>query len=401
MKCSSTKLAVLGGSPLNSSAIRCLIEHGYYVILFDMDPKAFCQSIASEFYSIDIKDHKKIIKVLRHKNIDGVLSTNDFGVPTAAEIVKEFNLTGPRPKVAKNFTNKINAKKIWKENGLPTSDYAFCSKNDADKIIKNWNIFPCVVKPSFAGGGSRGVKVVKDKKKLGEAVHNALNKSFSKEAFIEQFIEGQECQMEAVCVNGITTVISICDKYSFHENPCITRNEIFPGTIGWYGYKEKIEQITSDSNSVLGLRNGTSHYEVMINKEGEIFLHDVSARPGGGPNLSPIVEEVTGIVYPKLLADIACGKTPEFEVDLKATVGWRFFHGPLGKIRKIRGPNVTNENSGIIEYMLMRNIGDTITPLINDLDRVGYFIVKGTTYAEVSSLLDSLESEIRISVENV
>ena len=101
--------------------------------------------------------------------------------------------------------NKIQAKKIMKEFGVPTvpgSDKAIEDEKDAINISKKIG-FPVLIKAS-AGGGGRGMKVVQDEKELCKSLpiikQEALSFFGNDAVYIEKFIDSpRHIEVQVIC----------------------------------------------------------------------------------------------------------------------------------------------------------------------------------------------------------
>ena len=156
-------LAVLGGSLLSCPAIKKLEKLGYKVLLIDGDKNAPAKKYVSKFVNVDFSDTSKTLASIKNFDLEGIISLNDFGVLTASTIANEKGLKGWSLESANLLINKKKMKEKWIRDGLKTARFA-CLKIsqiiDYEFIV--WDCYPCIVKPNFSGGGSRGVALVKD-----------------------------------------------------------------------------------------------------------------------------------------------------------------------------------------------------------------------------------------------
>ncbi len=120
----------------------------------------------------------------------GFLSENS----NFAKILEENNIKfiGPSSKLIKMMGDKIQAKKIAKENGLPViegSDGGVTNIAQAKEICKRIG-FPVLIKAA-GGGGGKGMKIVYEEKKFEElflAAKSEAKKYFANdEVYIEKF----------------------------------------------------------------------------------------------------------------------------------------------------------------------------------------------------------------------
>jgi len=111
-----------------------------------------------------------------------------------AEMVTKHGIKfiGPSPQLIKSMGNKIEAKQIASQNGLPIipgSEREIINLDQAKKICSSIN-FPVLVKAS-GGGGGKGMKIVTKESELENAVNEAKNeakKYFNNdEVYIEKY----------------------------------------------------------------------------------------------------------------------------------------------------------------------------------------------------------------------
>ncbi len=133
----------------------------------------------------------------------GFLSENS----SFAKMLQDHKLTfiGPKHSHIEAMGDKIQAKKMMKEFGVPTvpgSDKAIEDKKDAINISKEIG-FPVLIKAS-AGGGGRGMKVVNDEKELSESLpivkQEALSFFGNDAVYIEKFIDSpRHIEVQVIC----------------------------------------------------------------------------------------------------------------------------------------------------------------------------------------------------------
>ena len=146
----------------------------------------------------------------------GFLSEN----PEFAKILEENNIKfiGPSSQLIKMMGDKIQAKKIAKEYGLPViegSDGSISNKVEAKKICKKIG-FPVLIKAA-AGGGGKGIKIVKEEKEFEELFLTAkieAKKYFGNdEVYIEKFFQNPR-HIEVQVMSGKNRTVHL------HERDC-------------------------------------------------------------------------------------------------------------------------------------------------------------------------------------
>ncbi len=139
-----------------------------------------------------------IISAAEIFNVDAIHPGYGFLAESAyfAEICEACNIKfiGPRPGVIQLMGDKVEARRAMKAAGVPItpgSPEALDSEAEAIKIAREIG-FPIIVKAS-AGGGGRGMRIVRSEEELGHALETASNEAAAAfkngDVFIEKFIE--------------------------------------------------------------------------------------------------------------------------------------------------------------------------------------------------------------------
>ena len=168
-----------------------------------------------------------------------------------AKILEENNIKfiGPSSKLIKMMGDKIQAKKIAKENGLPViegSDGGVSNIDEAKEICKKIG-FPVLIKAA-GGGGGKGMKIVNDENKFKElflAAKSEAKKFFANdEVYIEKFFEDPR-HIEVQVLSGKNRTVHLyerdCSVQRRHQklieetpSPILNneiRNELFEKTV--------------------------------------------------------------------------------------------------------------------------------------------------------------------------
>ncbi len=144
----------------------------------------------------------------------GFLSENS----NFAKILEDNNIKfiGPSSQVIKKMGDKIEAKKIAKENGLPViegSDGGVSNFEEALNISKKIG-FPVLIKAA-AGGGGKGMKIVKKEenfKELFSIAKNEAKKYFGNdEVYIEKFFQNPR-HIEVQILSGKNRTVHLFER---------------------------------------------------------------------------------------------------------------------------------------------------------------------------------------------
>ena len=144
-------------------------------------------------------DIDSIISIAKKANVDAIHPGYGFlsESPEFAEACKDNNIEfiGPTSEILKKLGNKVEAKKIAEEVGIPIiPSIVIPPKFDVNSLLLATKkiSFPLIIKASWGGGG-RGMRVVRSESQLVEQIENAKNeskKAFGKdEVFVEKYLE--------------------------------------------------------------------------------------------------------------------------------------------------------------------------------------------------------------------
>lgn len=393
-------LLILGGNSMACPAIAELERQGYRTLVMDGNPSAKAKEVATLFKPVNFFYEKQVLQALEGVRIMGVMALNDFGVRTASAIAKTLDLPGYNRTSAFSLTNKVIMKKIWGLHKLPSAPFSYGRISDVLKGRFSDHVrFPCVIKPAFSGGGSRGVSLVHSFKDLRDQVTQRENYCLDGEVLVEDYMAGcTEHTVEVLIYRGSPTILSISDKINYTNSVTIVQTLFFPGEHGWSNQKI-ISDIVTEACHALELTDGCAHFEVLL-RNGEAFLLEVSGRPGGGLNFAPICELSTGYNYPLELARVLTGEAPLLNCNNRThVIGWHFFELPLGRLKRIRGFELVKAHPAVIAAELFINQGDQVQQMENDLQRPGYLLVKGDSCRQVESILKELVNTVEFEIE--
>jgi len=381
-------LAVLGGNKLACKAIEQLERNGYRVLVLDKKPVEEAYSIASKVVCVDFSDTNAAREAIKDLELGGIMAINDFGVVTAATLAAERNLYGYSIEAAHNVAEKTRMKDCWQKSGLPTAVHRNFSADQLEEAAANWSRFPCIIKPSAVGGGSRGVHYIENEEEL-TAKLKELNTLYPlQNIVVEEFIAGTEHTIEVLVHGDKTKLMSISDKKNYPGSKTIVQDLWFPGPKG-NRYRKQLETLLHKACMSLGLTYGCAHFEVMITPDDQIFLIEVGGRPGGGLNFHPISLLTTGYDYTLELASIlTIGQPANKRSHDTVKLVWHFFDSFEGTIKEIKGFEHIRRLPEVVECDLMVAPGRVMSRTFsNDLERVGHYLFTYTDANEVASYI--------------
>lgn len=396
---STSYLAILGGNLMACPAIGQLRQAGYSVLVVDGNPDAPAKTRADRFINVDFLDVEKTRAALSDIQLLGIIPLNDFAMRAAFAICRERRLPTWSEQGLRCATSKVAMKTAWLNAGLATARCAFSTVED---ILSGrnpaWDQFPCVVKPSFSGGGSRGVFIAKDWNDARTKLVEVRPTFLEGDVVIEEFIEGTEHTLEVLVQNETPHLLSISDKENYPGSATVVQNLYFPGPIG-SELRSVIEPLAYAACRAMGMTNGTCHFEVLI-RNGTPFLLEVGGRPGGGLNFHPICELSTGYNYPSLLAQILTGRRLDLKKKPSAHLAWHYFPAGSGILKSVEGFESLRDEPDVVDAMLYETIGQPRFRLRDDLARPGYVLVKADSHERARTRARELIDRVHFVTES-
>jgi biotin carboxylase len=391
-------LAILGGNELAVPALERLRDHGHRLLVIDGNPDAPGKSVSDRFLHVNFSDTDRLKPALGGIELTGVMPINDFGVRSAGAIAAERGLPGNSLQTAMATTNKVLMRKAWGMAGLPQPRYCSFLVSSLEHGKKpDWDEYPCIVKPAYSGGGSRGVGLVRSWEEVVDWTRNNRRAFIDDEGLLEEYIQGSEHTAEVLVWPDGMKLLSISDKENYRGNVSVVQNLYFPGPIG-HRYGHEMESLLYAACRALYFKAGAAHFEVLIREE-KLYLLEVGGRPGGGINLHPICMLSTGYDYPKLYAAILSGEAPEFELTPSHHLAWHYFDHEDGILRAIHGVEALMQDPSVVAWKIYEEMGIQTLDKRNDLARPGFVLIMADTHEAAKKKATMLCSMISFEIE--
>ena len=216
----------------------------------------------------------------------------------------KINFIGPSSELIKKMGDKIEAKKIAKELGLPTikgSDKGVSDINEAKKIAEEIG-FPVLIKAA-GGGGGKGMKIVHEAKELEKNIIDAKSeaKKFfnNDEVFIEKYFEKPR-HIEVQILSDGKNVIHLGERDCTVQRRYQKLIEESPSPVLTDKIRQDLLNTCVTSLSKLGYQGaGTLEF---IYENGEFYFLEMNTRLQVE---HPVTEAVTGVDLVKRQIEIA------------------------------------------------------------------------------------------------
>jgi len=224
----------------------------------------------------------------------------EFGEDGRIQMILEdlkLPYTGSGPLASRIAMNKIESKKIFMDQGVPTPEFEVLVRGSRPSL--RWQC-PFVIKPD-ASGSSVGVSVVKEAKELDQALASAFRESET--VLIEEYIEGKECTVGILAGKpmGVVEILPKTGYYDFSAKysegmasfkaPAEVEPELY----------RKIRDTGLRAHQVLGCRD-FSRADIRLSAEGIPYVLEVNSIPGlTSHSLLPLSASCAGIDFDLLI----------------------------------------------------------------------------------------------------
>lgn len=363
------KIAIIGASYLQLPAVLKAKELGFEVHCFAWEDGAVCASYVDFFYPISILERDKILECCQRIPIDGIVTlASDIAVLTVNYVANKMRLVSNSDAYSLLTTNKYLMRECFTKNLLPSPKYMLVNQSQEYDI--DGFKFPVIVKPTDRSG-SRGVEKVLNISDLPTAINRAVSLSFSKEAIIEEFIDGREVSVEAISFQGRHYILAVTDKVTTGEPYFVELEHHQPSSLA-LDIIERIKEIVFQALSSLHIEYGASHTELKISDdEQNIKIIEVGARMGGDFIGSDLVCLSTGYDFLKAAILVAMGIFEEPVVSKHDFSGVYFLSQETLFLKSV----IENKNK-FPQIVKAEIIDENIRPIACSGDRSGYLIYK-------------------------
>lgn len=374
-------LVLCGGVP-QIALIKELKSRGITALLADMNENVAAREYADEFYKVSVLDIDGIENLARKQKVDFLITVcADQVLQVVAEVSERLNLPCYIDfETAENVSKKSYMKTIFAKNGVPTSQFVVMDKFDKEKL-SHLN-YPLIVKPVDAYS-SRGVTKVTSPEELHPAFDLAIGISRSKNAIVEEFVEGDEVTVDAYIEEGVAHVLCLTNLYKIGEDGkfIINRSRI-PAEVS-EDVAAKIQDAVQKIADSFGLKN-TPMLVQLITDGKKISVVEFCARTGGGIKFL-MIKKTSGFDVVKAVVDLTLGETPhvgEFTPPQNITVN-EFLYCNEGTFDHLEGFDELLKEGIISDYKQFKSKGTEFSKINGSGDRVAYFSIEAETIEEV------------------
>ena len=376
------KILIICGGFQQLPAVILAKNMGMEVLVVDKNPNCVCKRYADKFKVINAKDYKKIIDYSIENKVDLAFTMqSDLPVRAMCEVNNIIKENSKQLDATIRCCNKAKTRKTLTETICPQPVYRVLNKKPKivdisilwERIGKNEK---AILKP-VDSSGSRGVTIIEKPEQIQSAYLKAVEHSYSGVVIMEEFIDGVEFGAQTMSIGGKCVSIHI---HSDYMNPLgiVPVGHSYPGEIK--GIKRpEAEVIIKEAINSLGIINGPTNVDCIIDKNGKVFIIEVGARIGS-VCLPELTSYYTGYDWINLSLAALSGRIENFtppKIKKNHCSGIILQSNKTGLLDNVWTDKKLKESDECILSEIHAKKGDAVRLLNNGTDNIGRVIFGG------------------------
>lgn len=387
MEYSGKTLAVIGASYLQLPLVQKARDLEVRTLCFAWEEGAVCRAAADQFFPVSILEKEEILAICRREKIDGIVTiASDAAVPTVNFVAEKLQLPGNSVLSGKLSTDKFAMRQALRNAGVNCPDFhAFRTLQEGLSAAEKLSL-PVILKPCDRSG-SMGVARLTSAGEIPGAAEKALAASFTHTGIMEQWVDfNQEISVEGISSHGQYHPLAVTAKVTSGPPHYVELGHHQPASLPPELEKEVFRQVRLGIDA-LNITTGASHAELMITRDGTVFVTEIGARMGGDFIGSDLVELSTGYDFLRGVIECAFDTFSGVHQNCKNAAGVWFY------TRHTPGVKTQLDNRDQHPYIRRGEYDRNaeLPPLTRSADRSGYMIYQITEDAELLPQLRSMD----------
>ena len=387
-------LVIAGGLP-QIELIKQLKDRGIEALLADGSPAAVARPYADKFFHVDVFDIEAIKEITLKEKVDFLITVcADQVLLVVAKVSEMLGLPCYIDyETCQNVSDKIRMKRIFKQAGVPTTDYVETDHFDMDVIGKLK--FPLVVKPVDAYS-SKGVRKADNLEELKQYYEEAHQIGRSGRVIVEEYFSGEEISVDAFVVNGKAQLLNVTNSEKVKDKD---RFVIFRGR---YPVKasealmKQIEDICQKIADGFGLVNAPLLVQLLHDGD-KVSVLEFCARTGGNMKYL-LIKYASGVDVIGATLDITLGKKPDLSLKFVRhnVVVNDFVYCKPGVFDHFEGFEELEKEGVINEFHPVRLKGTQMRGVTSSSDRIAGMNIVADSIAEYNEKLKKINSRVKV-----
>jgi biotin carboxylase len=339
---------------------------------------------ADRVVTADTNDLEAVQGAARGRHVerafDGVLTTCDYYLETAASVAEHLGLPGPSPEALAVARHKHWMREACRRAGLPGPAFLAATRvHDALRFAAEIG-YPVIAK-AVDLCASEQVWAVHNEPELRKAfdsiageMRNIRGQQRPGVVLLEEFLRGEEVSVETCSVRGKTTVIGVTDKSltgypGFIETGLMHPADLPPETARSLG------EFATAALAAVGYGHGLAHTEIKLTASGPRVV-EINPRMGGS-YLFDLIRLTTGLDPFELLFDLSLDRDPDLVPRRTgiSSAALRFLLPPCaGRIRAIDGVEAIAADPAVHRITVDDVVGKEVREPRDNNDFIGHIL---------------------------
>jgi len=392
-----SNLLVLGASADQIPTYLEARRLGCRTIGVDQRDDAPAVALADEFLPVSTREPEAVIERLGAVAVAGVVApASDANQPALRALAEHYG-TPFRPSVAAlaASTDKGYFHQVVQSLGLP--GYGWAQSDCPRQLLHAAErmVLPLVVKPSDSSG-SKGISVVRDRQQLAGAVAAATAASYAGTVIVEEAVAGLHCSAECLVRDGRPDFVAVSER-TIKLPHLVTVSHLVPARLGTATVTRLVGMIGLVCRA-LQIDRGPVNFDFVVGPDGEVYLVEMGARPGG--NGTPqLVSEAFGANIVEASIRTALGQPFRLRPRRRRAALLYLLHAERdGELAAVHGTDELASLPELVDYQLYATAGETVPEYTKAADKLGYLLFAGDTCGKVVQALSTALRALRLDV---
>ena len=311
------KIVVLGSGPIRIGqgvefdyttvhAIWGIIEAGYEAIIINNNPETVSTdyTVSDKLY-FEPLTFEDVMNVIDYEKPEGVVVA--LGGQTAINLASKLDAAGVR--IFGSSSKSIDLaedrelfEQAMREINIPMPKGKGVMSLEEAIATATTIGYPVLVRPSFVLGG-RMMHIVYDEDVLREKVKEALEFDNEHPVLIDKYIQGQECEVDAICDGNdvfIPGIMEHIEKTGVHSGDSMS---VYPP----YSLSKEVKEKIVDYTTRIGLKLnmiGLFNIQFIVDKNDDLYIIEVNPRSS---RTVPFLAKSTGISVANIATKVMLG----------------------------------------------------------------------------------------------
>ncbi len=344
------KILVLGAGPIRIGqgvefdystvhAVATIQKAGYEAIIINNNPETVSTdyTTADKLYFEPLTP-EDVMNVVNFEKPEGVIAS--LGGQTAINLAQPLadrgvRIIGTDCDAIDRAENRDAFEKLLVELGIPQPKGRAVARIE-DGIAAAAEIgYPVLVRPSFVLGG-RAMQIVANEEQLRHYLKTAVEIDEDKPVLVDQYIEGREVEVDAICDGRdvfVPGIMELVERTGVHSGDSIS---VYPA----FSISNRVKGIILQYAKKLGLGIGIVglyNIQFIVDKADNVFIIEVNPRSS---RTVPFLSKATGYSLADIATEVILGKSLKeqgfFDIYPEEKKRW-YVKAPVFSFNKIRG----------------------------------------------------------------